>query len=81
MESIDVYHSTAVILDELSESSDEEDYSYLSYMMRGSNMIQSVKVSPKILQTSSMEEAMSMLLAIRPGTDIADLCVLAQIST
>ena len=74
VENIDAYHSTTVILDELSESSDDEDYSYLSYMMWGSNMIQSVKVSPKILQTSNMEDAISMLLAIGPGTDIAELC-------
>ena len=74
MENIDAYHSTTVILEELSESSVDEDYSFLSYMMWGSNMIQSVKASPKILQTSSKEAATSMLLAIRPGTDIAEFC-------
>ena len=33
-----------------------------------------MSISPKILQTSNMEEAISMLLAIGPGTDIAELC-------
>ena len=74
VENIDTFQATTVIVEELSESSDDEDYSFLSYMLWGSNMIQSIKVSPKILQTSNMEEAYSLLQAIGPGVDIAELC-------
>ena len=71
---IDTYHAIASNHDELSESSDEDDYSYLSYMMWGSNMLHSVSISPKILQGSSMEEAICLLQTIGPGIDIAELC-------
>ena len=42
--------------------------------MWGSNMLHSVTISPSILQTSNMEEAMCLFLAIGPGIDIAELC-------
>ena len=74
VKNIDTYHATAINHDELSESSDEDDYSYLSYMMWGSNMLHSVKISPNILQASNMEEAVCLLQAIGPGIDIAELC-------
>ena len=71
---IDAYHAIAINHEELSESSDEDDYSYLSYMMWGSNMLHSVTISPKILQASNMEEAICLLQSIGPGIDIAGLC-------
>ena len=58
----------------MSESPDEDDYSYLSYMMWGSNMLHSVTISPKILQAYNMEEAICLLQTIGSGTDIAELC-------
>ena len=36
---IDTYHAVAINHDELSESSDEDAYPYLSYMMWGTNML------------------------------------------
>ena len=57
---IDTYPATATNHDELNESSDEDDYSYLSYMMWGNNMLHSVIISPKIFQASSMEEAINL---------------------
>ena len=74
VKNIDTYHAIAINHDELSESSDEDDYTYLSYMMWGSNMLHSVKISPNILQASNMEEAVCLLQAIGPGIDIAELC-------
>ena len=74
MKNIDTYHAIAINHDELSESSDEDDYSYLSYMLWGSNMLHSVKISPTILQASNMEEAVCLLQAVGPGIDIAELC-------
>ena len=74
MKDIDTYHAIAINHDELSESSDEDDYSYLSYMMWGSNMLRSVSISPNLLQASNMEEAICLLQAIGPGVDIAELC-------
>ena len=71
---IDTYHAVAISYDELSASSDEDDYSYLSYMMRGSSMLHSGTISPKILQASNMEEAICLLQTIGPGVDIAELC-------
>ena len=70
----DTYHAIAVNHDELSESSDEDDYSYLSYMVWGSNMLHNVTISPMTLQASSMEEAIYLLQPIGPGIDIAELC-------
>ena len=74
MKDIDTYHAIAINHDELSESSDEDDYSYLSYMMWGSNKFHSVSISPNILQASNMEEAICLPQAIGPGKDIAELC-------
>ena len=74
LKDIDTYHAVATNHDELSESSDEDDYSYLSYMMWGSNMLHSAVISPKILQASNMEEAICLLQTIGPGIDIAELC-------
>ena len=71
---IGTYHAIAVNHDELRESSDEDDYSYISYMMWGSNMLHSVTISPKILQASNMEEAICLLQTIGPGIVIAELC-------
>ena len=69
-----LYHAIAINHDELGERSDEDDYSYLSYMAWGSNMLHSVTISPKILQASNMEEAICLLQTIGPGIDIAELC-------
>ena len=95
VENIYAYHSTTVILDELSESSDDEDYSYLSYMMWGSNMIQSVSLSQ---DSANFQYGRSYKYApghrarnrhcrtlrrtspVPPLRPFADLCVLAQIS-
>ena len=67
-------HAVAINHDRLSESSDEDHYSYLSYMMWGSNMLHSVSISPNIIQASTMEAAICLLRAIGPGVDIAEQC-------
>ena len=74
VKNIDSYYAIAINHDELGESSDEDDYSYLSYLVWGSNMLHSVTISPKILQASNMEEAICLLQTIGPGIDIAELC-------
>ena len=71
---IDTYHAIASNHDELSESSDEDDCTYSSYMMWGSNMLHSVHISPNILQAFNMEEATCLLQAVGPGIYIAELC-------
>ena len=74
VENIDTYHTIAINHDELSESSDEDGYTYLSFMMWGSNMLRRVTISPYIFQTSVMEEAICLFQAIGPGIYIAELC-------
>ena len=75
VKNIGAYHAVAINhVSYVSESSDEDDYSYLFYMMRGSNMLHSVTISPKTLQAFSMEEAICLLQTIGPGIDIAELC-------
>ena len=75
MKDIDTDHAIATNHDELSESSVEDDYSYLSYVHDvGSRMLHSVSISPNILQASNMEEAICLLQAIGPGIDIVELC-------
>ena len=71
---IDTIHAVAINHEELSESSDGDDYSYLSCMMCGGNMLHNVTISPKILQASNIEEAICLLQTIGPGIDIAELC-------
>ena len=55
---VDTYHAIAFNHDELSENSGEDDYSYVLILhMWGGNMLHRVTIPPKILQASSMEEA------------------------
>ena len=71
---IDTYHAIVISHNELSDSSDEDDYSYLSYMMWGRNMLHSASISPNTLQAASMEEPTCLRQAIGPGVDIAEIC-------
>ena len=70
--------TTTVNLDELSESSGEDDYSSVFVLydvgQRYDQQCYVCGVSPKILQASTMEEAIYLPQAIEPGVNIAELC-------
>ena len=53
---------------------EQEDSSYLAYMLWGSEMDRTISPPPSVCAPTSFEEAITLLSAVGPGIDLAELC-------